>query len=168
MTHKEKQDEFVAMIKQHERLILRICSLYTNSCRAELCDLYQDAVCAMWESYDSFRRESKPSTWVYSVTRYTMLNHMRKRRLETMSLQECDKEDVADDSYDPMLEDLHDAVALLQPEERDLFIMWMEGFKNDEIAQVTGLGYGAVATRLTRIKLKLRKILKESKEVRYE
>ena len=168
MTHKEKQDEFVAMIKQHERLILRVCSLYVNSCRAELCDLYQDAVCAMWESYDSFRRDSKPSTWIYSVTRYTMLNHLRKRRLETMSLQECDGEIIADDSDDPLLDDLREAVALLQPEERDIFIMWMEGFKIDEIAQVTGLGYGTVATRITRIKIKLRKYLKDSKEASYE
>ena len=147
------------MIKQHERLILRICALYTGCCRSELCDLYQDAVCAMWESFDSFRHDSKPSTWIYSVTRYTMLNIVRKRRLELRTLQEGD-DIVADSGNSDLLDELRDAVALLQPDERDVFVMWMEGFKIDEIAQIANLNYGTVATRITRIKTKLKDYLK--------
>lgn len=147
------------MIKQHERLILRICALYTDCCRSELCDLYQDAVCAMWESFDSFRHDSKPSTWIYSVTRYTMLNIVRKRRLEVRTLQEGD-DIVADSGDSDLLDELRDAVALLQPDERDVFVMWMEGFKIDEIAQIANLNYGTVATRITRIKTKLKDYLK--------
>ena len=164
MTHEEKQKAFVEMIRQNERLILRVCALYTNCCRSELCDLYQDAVCALWESYGSFRGDSKPSTWIYAVTRYTMLNQMRKHRLETEALSRYDASDMADDSDDTHLDDLREAVALLQPEERDIFIMWMEGFKIGEIGDVVGLSYGVVATRITRIKIKLRKILKNEKE----
>ena len=168
MTHEEKQKAFVEMIRQHERLILRVCALYTNCCRSELCDLYQDAVCALWESYGSFRGDSRPSTWIYAVTRYTMLNQMRKHRLEVEAMSRYDSGDIADGNGDSVLDDLREAVALLKPEERDIFIMWMEGFKPGEIGDVVGLSYGAVATRITRIKFKLRKYLKDSKEVRYE
>ena len=165
MTQSERQERFIEMVKSHERLILKVCAMYTDCCRAELCDLYQDAVCALWESYGSFRDESKPSTWIYSVTRYTMLHHLRKRRLETSRYEDGDAEKLAnDDSLDSMMYDIRDALQLLKPEDRDLAIMWMEGFDNNEMAAATRLTYGVVATRLTRIKTKLRNILVDNKK----
>lgn len=160
MTDKEKENEFVAMIKQHERLILKVCAMYSDGRRWELRDLYQDAVCALWESYGSFKGDSKPSTWIYAVTRYTMLNQMRKRRVEFERQEDSDVEQLAqDDSVDRMLEEVREAVALLPADERDIFIMWMEGFKTGEIAEVMSMTYGNVAIKLTRIKMKLRKMV---------
>lgn len=160
MTHKEKQDRFVAMIKEHERLILRVCAMYTNCGRADLRDLYQDAVCALWESYDTFKGNSKISTWIYSVTRYTMLNYMRSHRVEMSSvcIDEMPERGVADET-ERLLDDVREALTLLPPEDRDLFVMWMEGFDNEEIGQVVGLRPGNVAVRITRIKKKIRKIV---------
>lgn len=161
MTQQEKQKVFVDMIKKHERLILKVCALYTDSCRSELNDLYQDAVCALWESFLTFRGDSKPSTWIYSVTKYTMLNMMRRRRLETQALSQYDIETVANETSDPdAIDELRQALSMLPSDERDIFIMWMEGFNPGEIGDVVGLSYGVVATRITRIKLKLRHIIK--------
>lgn len=154
------------MIKQHERLILKVCALYTNSCRSELSDLYQDAVCALWESYDSFKGQSKPSTWIYSVTRYTMIKSSRRHRLETTSISSVDVENIASGSSDSdVLDELRQAIAALPPDDRDVFVMWMEGFNPGEIGETLGLSYGTVATRITRIKIKLRRLLKDYKEV---
>ena len=154
------------MIKQHERLILKVCALYTNSCRSELSDLYQDAVCALWESYDSFKGQSKPSTWIYSVTRYTMIKSSRRHRLETTSISSVDVENIASDGSDSdVLNELRQAIAALPPDDRDVFVMWMEGFNPGEIGETLGLSYGTVATRITRIKIKLRRLLKDYKEV---
>ena len=165
MTQKEKEDQFVEMIQRHERLILKVCAMYTNATRSELRDLYQDAVVVLWESYGTFKGQSKPSTWIYAVTRYTMLNQMRKHRLETERQQDCEVENIAqDDSVDRMLEEVREAVAMLPPDERDIFIMWMEGFKTGEIAEVMSMTYGNVAIKLTRIKMKLRKMLNPKKE----
>ena len=61
-------------------------------------------------------------------------------------------------------EEVREAVAMLPPDERDIFIMWMEGFKTGEIAEVMSMTYGNVAIKLTRIKLKLRKMLNPKKE----
>lgn len=154
------------MIKQHERLILKVCALYTNSCRSELSDLYQDAVCALWESYDSFKGQSKPSTWIYSVTRYTMIKSCRRHKLETTAIGDIDVENIVSEGSDPdVLDELRQALAALPPDDRDMFVMWMEGFNPGEIGEALGLSYGTVATRITRIKIKLRRLLKEYKEV---
>ena len=168
MTYKEKQDRFVAMIKEHERLRLKVCAMYTNCGRADLRDLYQDAVCALWESYDTFKGISKISTWIYSVTRYTMLNYMRSHRVEanSVSIDEMQERSVSDET-ERMLEEVREALTLLEPEDRDLFVMWMEGFDNEEIGQVVGLRPGTVAVRITRIKKKIRNIVNgEGREIR--
>ena len=166
MTHQEKQKAFVAMIKQHERLILKVCALYTNSCRSELRDLYQDAVCALWMSYDSFKGESKLSTWIYSVTRYTMLNASRQRKLETKAISNSEADTIAAEGSDSdVLDELRQAVASLRSDERDMFVMWIMGFNPGEIGATLGMSYGTVATRITRIKIKLRRLLKDYKEV---
>ena len=152
------------MIKQHERLILRVCALYANSSRDELGDLYQDAVCAMWEAYPSFKGDSKPSTWIYSVARYTMLNHVRKKDMQLTVVNNDNYEDLTDDDEsNDALEEMYSALAYLPDDERDMMIMWLEGFELDEIASTCGLRYGAVATRLTRIKKKLKNHLNKGK-----
>lgn len=158
MTLQEKQDKFVAMIKENERLILRVCALFSNVCREELADLYQDAVCALWESYDTFRGDSKPSTWIYSVTRFNMMNHVRKKRPETTLIDENLLTSHSDTSDDALCE-LRELIAKLPPDEQNLLVMWMEGFSGSEIAKASGLPYGVAAVRLTRIKIKLRKLL---------
>ena len=159
MTLQEKQDKFVKMIKEHERLILRVCELYSDAAREELSDLYQDAVCALWESFDSFNNQSKPSTWIYSVTRFNMINHVRKHHLDTTTLDETTTASYHEHNNDALSE-LREIISLLPHEDRDLLVMWLEGFSGPEIAQATGLSYGVAAVRLTRIKIRLRKLMK--------
>lgn len=160
MTLQEKQDKFVDMIKENERLILRVCALYSNAAREELSDLYQDAVCALWESFDSFNNRSKPSTWIYSVTRFNMMNHVRKKRLYATTLDEATMVS-SQEHNDDALTEIRDLLSLLPNEDRDLLVMWMEGFSGPEIAQASGLTYGVAAVRLTRIKIRLRKMMKK-------
>lgn len=155
-----RQEAFVDMIQQHERMILKVCAMYSFCPVADLRDLYQDAVVALWESYDSYKGLSKPSTWIYSVVMHTMLNKAKKNRMkvvltdEKLSLSE-------DEDYETnqIVDELRQVVNELPDDEKDIMLMYMEGFDNHEIAQAKGSSYGAVATRLTRIKTKLRKIM---------
>lgn len=160
MADKDKEQRFVALIKEHERLILKVCAMYSRCNWGEAQDLYQEAVCALWRSFDSFRGESKCSTWIYAVTRYTMVNLTRRHQtdIRTASLEEVDANTISE-ADDQMLDELREALDQLEPEERDMFVMWMEGFKNEEIAQVMGLKAGTVAVRLTRLKMRLRRMI---------
>lgn len=160
MTLKEKQDEFISGVKQNERLILSVCAMYTRCSKAELSDLYQDAVCALWNSYDSFRGDCSLSSWIYAVTKYTMLSIIRKRQYQTESI-DTHNELTADEDKDHILNELRDALELLNPGEKDIFIMKMEGFTNEEIASAKELSYNAVALRIHRITKKLRKVLNQ-------
>lgn len=151
------------MIKEHERLILGVCALFSDACKEELADLYQDAVCALWESFDSYRGESKPSTWIYSVTRFNMLNHIRKKCIVATRIDEESIPAINNSDSEALIE-LRELIALLPADERNLLVMWMEGFSGDEIAKASGLSYGVAAVKLTRIKIKLRKIMINKQE----
>ena len=154
------QEAFVDMIKQHERMILKVCAMYSYCPVSDLRDLYQDAVVALWESYDSYKGLSKPSTWIYSVVMHTMLNKAKKNRMKVVLTDEqlpLSKDE--DYDTDQLIDELRQVVNKLPDDEKDIVLMYMEGFDNQEIAQAKGSSYGAVATRLTRIKTKLRKIM---------
>ncbi|MBQ9586460.1 MAG: sigma-70 family RNA polymerase sigma factor [Bacteroidales bacterium] len=163
MTLEERQKEFVEIVKQHERLILKVCALYSDAGSDGLKDLYQEAVCALWEAYPSYRGDSRLSTWIFSVTRFTILNQIRKNRLKIIPL-ESEHEMVAAHSETTIAtEELRSALERLQTDEKDMMVMWLEGFDLDEIASAVGMKYGAVATRLTRIKMKLKAMMNPNK-----
>ena len=56
------EQEFVSVIREYERVIYKVCYLYTTP-NATLNDLYQEVVLNLWKAFPKFRRECKISTW---------------------------------------------------------------------------------------------------------
>ena len=50
------EQEFLSVIREYERVIYKVCYLYTNP-NAPLNDLYQDVVLNLWKAYPKFRKE---------------------------------------------------------------------------------------------------------------
>lgn len=73
------KDEFIKLIKEHEGIIFKITSVYADH-KADQLDLYQDIVYQLWKYFDSFRKESKFSTWMYRVALNTAITRLKKRR----------------------------------------------------------------------------------------
>ena len=88
------------------------------------------------------------------------MNHVRKKRLYATTLDETTMAP-SQEHNDDALTEIRDLLSLLPNEDRDLLVMWMEGFSGPEIAQASGLTYGVAAVRLTRIKIRLRKMMKK-------
>ena len=61
------EQEFLSVIKEYERVIYKVCYLYTSR-NATLNDLYQDVVLNLWRAYPKFRGECKISTWILRRT----------------------------------------------------------------------------------------------------
>ena len=55
------QKEFLSVIKEYERVIYKVCYLYTTR-NATLGDLYQEVILNLWKAYPKFRKECKIST----------------------------------------------------------------------------------------------------------
>ena len=155
----QKEQEFVRIIKEHEGVIFKITSLYTDN-RDDQKDLYQDVVYQLWKSFDSFRAESKISTWMYRIALNTALTRLKKSKrmgnsvsVDTVIMKQTE-------NYNPEFEEklklLYAHIKQLNVLEKGLMLLLLEGKKYEEISEITGLSPSNVATRISRIKQKLK------------
>ncbi len=156
----QKEDDFVHVIKQNEGVIFKITTMYTDN-RQDQKDLYQDVVYQLWKSFDSFRAESKISTWMYRIALNTALTRLKKSKrmgnsvpIDKVIMQQTE-------NYNPEFEEklklLYAHIKQLNVLEKGLMLLLLEGKKYGEIAEITGLSPSNVGTKISRIKQKLKK-----------
>lgn len=154
-----KEETFTTVIKEHEGVIYKIASVYTNT-NDDKKDLYQEIVYQLWKSFDSFRGDSKVSTWIYRIALNTALFHLKKGKREGHKVS-IENLNLKQENYDPVLEErlkvLYAHIRTLSDLERGIILLFLEGKKHEEIALITGLSTTNIGTRMSRIKQKLKK-----------
>lgn len=156
------EQEFIGMIREYERVINKVCYLYTTP-NASLEDLYQEVILNLWRAYPNFRQECKRSTWVYRIALNTCISFLRKEKNmpEIVALTlEADRVEENDETQ-VMLRQLYQLINRLGQLEKSIILLYLEEKSYEEIAEITGLTVTNVATRLSRIKEKMRKMKKE-------
>ena len=137
------EQEFLSVIREYERVIYKVCYLYTNP-NAPLNDLYQDVILNLWKAYPKFRRECKMSTWIYRIALNTCISFFRKEK-----------------NVPEMLRQLYQMINQLGQLDKSIILLYLEDKSYEDIAEITGLTVTNVATKLSRIKDKLKKMKKE-------
>mgnify|MGYP001122335527 FL=1 len=160
MDHVEQ--EFVTLIQEYERVIYKVCYLYTTP-HATLNDLYQEVVINLWKAYPKFRNECKISTWTYRIALNTCISFIRKEKNipEIVTLSQIADRIEETDETQVMLKRLYSMINRLGQLEKSIVLLYLEDKSYEEIAEITGLTLTNVATKLSRIKDKLRKMNKE-------
>lgn len=155
----DREQAFVKIIREHEGLILKITSFYTDN-RQDQQDLYQEIVYQLWKGFDSFRGESKFTTWMYRVGLNTAITQLKDRKKQVGSLPVEEWMLRETDAGDPVFEErirvLYRQIRQLNDLEKGLILLFLEGNTYAEIADILGMSSTNVGTRLTRIKAKLR------------
>lgn len=77
---KERDEQFLEMIRQNEGIIFKVASFYVDK-EHPIGDLYQEVVLNLWKGYPSFRGESKYSTWIYRIALNTCVSFYRRNRI---------------------------------------------------------------------------------------
>ncbi|MCJ7465589.1 MAG: sigma-70 family RNA polymerase sigma factor [Maribacter sp.] len=154
-----KETQFISVIKQYEGVIFKITTIYTDN-KNDQQDLYQDIVYQLWKSFDSFRNEAKISTWMYRIALNTALTRIRKKGRQGISIS-IDKvvlehTEAYDSQFEERLKLLYKQIGALNALDKGLILLFLEGKKYEEIAEITGLSLSNVGTRLARIKQKLK------------
>lgn len=160
-----KEKQFVQLIQDHQGLIFKVTTVYTNN-REDQQDLYQDIVYQLWKSFNSFRNESKISTWMYRVALNTALTKLKKntKKPKSISIEKVVLQQTG--NYDPIYEEqlklVYAQIQQLNVLEKALMLLLLEGKKYDEIADIIGITESNVGTKISRIKQKLKNnILKQ-------
>ncbi|MFV0404188.1 MAG: RNA polymerase sigma factor [Bacteroides graminisolvens] len=159
------EQEFLSVIKEYERVIYKVCYLYTSR-NATLNDLYQDVVLNLWRAYPKFRGECKISTWIYRIALNTCISFIRKEKnvpeIVTLTPYESEWMIEEQDSFQLMLKELYYLIGQLGQLDKSIILLYLEEKSYEEISEITGLTVTNVATKLNRIKEKLRKMKKSN------
>ena len=125
-------------------------------------DLEQDIHCELFRSFSRFEGQCALKTWVYRVAHNVAAEHRLResRRKPAVALDEIEDLPEPGDAERSAAE--NHAVARAQAIIRSLptldaqvMLLWLEGESGKDIADVTGLSPGSVATRIHRLKAAL-------------
>ncbi|MCW5580793.1 MAG: sigma-70 family RNA polymerase sigma factor [Luteimonas sp.] len=142
-------DAFEDMLREHGPMLARMARRYSDA--NDWQDLLQEMRLQLWRSCGSWDGRAQHGTWVYRVALNTALSHVRKPRRRHESLDEVPEPGCAGDPRDPMAV-LDAFLATLDPVQRSILLLDLEGLDREQIADVTGISANAVAIRMTRLR----------------
>ncbi|WP_163396338.1 RNA polymerase sigma factor [Flavobacterium limi] len=160
---KEKEKEFLNRIEKHKGILYKASKMYMDNPDDQQ-DLFQEIVCQLWKSYDTFRNESQFSTWMYRVAVNTAIVFLRKEKRKA-DKYEIASEDIKDDEGDGhikenQLDHFYKAVQKLEKIDKAIIFYQLEGFSHREIGENLGISEGNARVKLNRAKEKLKEIIK--------
>lgn len=115
-------------------------------------DISQNVFLKAWKAIDSFREDSKISTWLYRIATNESITFInKKKKLAGISFDEIQDTLPSFLENDPLYDGdeiqrkLQAAIACLPEKQRLVFILkYMEEKKYEEIAEITGTSEGAL------------------------
>ncbi|MDR1882436.1 MAG: sigma-70 family RNA polymerase sigma factor [Prevotella sp.] len=151
--------QFLEMIRRNEGIIYKVVSFYADM-EHPIGDLYQEVVLNLWKAFPSFRGDSKYSTWIYRIALNTCVSFYRRSKKNTSCVDiSMDIPDVVDNNEE--IQELYKLINRLGKIERALVLLYLDDRSYKEIAEITGLTVTNVATKISRIKDKLRDMSNE-------
>lgn len=161
---REKEQEFLNRIESHKGILYKVSKMYMDNSDDQQ-DLFQEIVCQLWKSYESFRNESQFSTWMYRVAVNTAIVFLKKEKRK-VDRYEIASENVKDDEGDShikesQLDHFYKAVQKLEKIDKAIIFYQLEGFSHKEIGENLGISEGNARVKLNRAKEKLKEIIKK-------
>lgn len=142
---------FERLLQDNHARLVRIARQFTAGDGWQ--DLLQEIRLQLWRSLDSFRGQAQVSTWVYRIAMNTAISHQRRQPPQHAGDQAIDPDShVGSRGADDAIGLLREFLAALDPVNRALLIMDLDGLEREQIAQVLGLSVNAIAVRMTRLR----------------
>jgi RNA polymerase sigma factor (sigma-70 family) len=160
---KEKEQEFLNRIESHKGILYKVSKMYMDNPDDQQ-DLFQEIICQLWKSYDSFRNESQFSTWMYRVAVNTAIVFLKKEKRK-VDKYEIASENIKEDEGDSQIKEsqidhFYKAVQKLEKIDKAIIFYQLEGFSHKEIGENLGISEGNARVKLNRAKEKLKEIIK--------
>lgn len=175
---KGRERAFRELLNRYERPVFSlIYRMVRNRTLAE--DLSQEAFIRAFNAIGSYNPGYKFSSWMFKIAHNLTIDHLRKRRLDTISIHGSPHAVTADeqartslvlespgerpDAYVENLElgsQIEAAIGRLRPEYRSVTLLrHVEGYSYQEIADILELPLGTVKTYIHRARLELKAAL---------
>ncbi|TNE53094.1 MAG: sigma-70 family RNA polymerase sigma factor [Bacteroidetes bacterium] len=166
---KGRQSACAMLVKRYEKYVFTLVLRMVKN-REDADEVAQDCFLRMFRYLPEFRGDCKFTTWLYKIVYSTSLNHLRKKNLDTRSLDDAERPiDVADESTlnaaaSMEREDrnaaLQEAIDMLSPDDANIITLFYLYEQNlEEICQVMDLTMTNAKTKLCRARQRLKTVI---------
>jgi RNA polymerase sigma-70 factor (ECF subfamily) len=159
-----KKDTFIKTIDEHKKIIYKIVNSYCPN-REDRKDLEQEIIIQLWNSFDNYNSDYKYTTWMYRIALNVAISFYRKEKkwsnkndfyneASIFRIEEDEPEEKTELDYHLKL--LQEFIHNLNELNKALMLLYLEEKPYEEIAEILGITKTNVATKIGRIKLKLK------------
>jgi RNA polymerase sigma factor (sigma-70 family) len=162
MTTPELQERFQTLVDEHKKILYKVCNSYCRD-RDARDDLAQEIIIQLWRSFDRFDERYRFSTWMYRIALNVAISFYRRENTRTRYLI-SDEEHLLEaiDEKENQPDDirlLYEFIEGLDPLNKALALLYLDGNNYQEIADVLGISETNAATKINRLKNKLKQEL---------
>jgi RNA polymerase sigma factor (sigma-70 family) len=161
-----EQSAFALLVKRYQNYVFTLVLRFTDN-REDAEEIAQDTFVKAYRSLADFRGDSKFSTWLFTITRTTCLSFLRKKKLNTQSL---DNERTSlqvenrESGFNANLVEqkskhamLNQAISMLSPDDAQVLNLFYKGDQTlDEIGKIMRLDPNTVKVKLHRARQRLK------------
>lgn len=158
MTTTQKRD-FPTFLEKNKKIVFKVCQAYCKL-QSEREDLAQEIIIQLWKAFPKYDPSYKASTWTYRIALNVAISYHRKmiKRKESptdwtealVSFQPTRQKE------DPRISILYDLINQLSELDKAIILLYLEDYNYKETAAIMGLTETNVASKINRIKTKLK------------
>lgn len=166
------QSAYADLIKRHQRFVFTLALRFTKN-REDAEEIAQDCFIKAYRYLNAFQQQSKFSTWLYSIVYTTAMTFLRKKRVDTTSIDsdenfiQIENKPSGYDEYNVENKSrsyyLNQAIGQLLPDDATIITMFYKGEQSlEEIAQALGIEANTVKVKLFRARQRLKDLLERN------
>jgi len=166
------QSAYTDLVKRHQRFVFTLAMRFAKG-REDAEEIAQDCFIKAYRSLASFQGQSKFSTWLYSIVYTTAMTFLRKKRVDTDSIDDentyvqienqTSVHDVNNAENKSRSFYLNQAIEQLLPDDAAIITMFYKGEQSlEEIAKAMGMEANTVKVKLFRARQRLKEKLERN------
>ncbi|CAM4281795.1 RNA polymerase sigma factor [Gillisia hiemivivida] len=155
-----QNNQFNKIYQDNYHKVFGLCLGYVSGNEELAKELVQQVFIKVWENLKNFRNQAKLSTWIYRIAVNTCLQELRKKKKYSLIIDVPDEIDTEVFEKEERFRAMYHCINQLSKENRSIILLDLEEVSQTEIAEIIGISYEALRTRIHRIKDKLSKCVK--------
>lgn len=158
---KIEKGDFPTFLNQNKKIVFKVCQLYCQL-PEEREDLAQEIIIQLWKAFPKYNLDLKASTWTYRIALNVAISYHRKmiKRKESPTdwTEALVSFEPARYQEDHRIGILYDLINQLSDLNKAIILLYLEDYNYKEIAAIVGLTQTNVASKVNRIKIKLKNL----------
>lgn len=151
---------FQELIEQHRGILYKVARAYCPL-EEERQDVIQEMMIQIWQALPRYNTQYKSSTWIYRIALNVAISYYRKtttqqRRQQALDANALQGAEADSNEKEQQFRLLEQFISELKQLDRALMVLYLEDRNHAEIAEILGISISNVATKVGRIKDKLK------------